>query len=64
MQRDFLEDTKAEGVPHTLIMNTKVFVDLAGPSVPAIYWVRDGIIERKTYYTELEPGAINTWLSK
>jgi hypothetical protein len=63
-QKDFLDETKSAHVPHTLVMNTKVFVDLAGPSVPAIYWVNNSIIERKTYFTELEPGAIKAWLKK
>lgn len=63
-EQDFLEETKASAVPHTLIMNTKVFVELAGPSVPAIYWVNNGVIERKMYYTALEPAAIKAWLHR
>ncbi len=61
-EEDFFEDTKSEAVPHTLLMNSDAFVTLAGPSVPAIYWVNNGIIEKKTYYTALEPASIRAWL--
>jgi uncharacterized membrane protein YphA (DoxX/SURF4 family) len=63
-EQDFFDETKSVSVPHTLLMNSNVFVDLAGPSVPAIYWVNNGIIERKTYYTALEPAAIREWLRR
>lgn len=64
MQQEFLEETKAGAVPHTLLMNSLLFSSMAGEYVPAIYWVRNSIIERKTYYTDLEPGAIKDWINK
>jgi hypothetical protein len=63
-QSDFLEETKASQVPHTLLMNTKAFTAMAGPYVPSILWVNNSIVERKTYYTELEPATIKAWLGK
>lgn len=63
-QADFLDETKSAAVPHTLFMNTQLFTKMAGPYVPSILWVNNGIVERKTYYTELEPGAIKDWLKK
>jgi uncharacterized membrane protein YphA (DoxX/SURF4 family) len=62
MQQEFLEESKSAAVPHTLVMNSQLFTSMAGPYVPAIYWVRNSVIERKTYYTDLEPGAIKDWL--
>ncbi len=64
LEQDFLEETKSAAVPHTLMINTKAFTEMAGRYVPTIYWVRDDVIERKSYYTELEPGAIKAWLKQ
>ncbi len=62
-EQDFLDETKSAAVPHSLLMDTEVFVKLAGPSVPAIFWINNGVIERKSYYTALEPDAIRKWLN-
>lgn len=63
-QQEFLDESKAYTVPHTLLMNSSEFVRLAGQYVPSIYWVRNSVIERKTYYTELDPVAIKAWMKK
>jgi hypothetical protein len=63
-QSDFLEETKADSVAHTLVMDSRIFGKLAGEYVPTIYWVNNSVIERKTFYTELEPSAIKAWLKK
>lgn len=62
LQREFMQETKADHVPHTLLTNTPAFSSMAGQYVPAIYWISNSVIERKSYYSELEPGAIRTWL--
>ena len=64
MEEDFLLETKSTAVPHTLLMNMNAFSALAGRYVPAIFWVNNSVIERKTYFTELEPAAIKAWLRK
>jgi hypothetical protein len=64
LEKSFLEESKAGGVPHTRLENTPAFSSMAGQYVPAIYWVNNGVIERKTYYTELEPAAIKAWLKE
>ena len=64
LQKSFLAETKAANVPHTLLMNTPAFSSMAGQYVPAIFWVDSSVIVRKTYYTELEPGAIKVWLGQ
>ena len=58
----FFQDTKSDAVPHSLLNDMQAFITLAGAAVPAIYWINNGIIERKTYYTELEPATIRDWL--
>jgi hypothetical protein len=63
-QQFFMEDTKADSVPHTLVMDSRIFNKLSGPYVPSIYFVNNSVIERKVYYTELEPATIKEWLKK
>jgi hypothetical protein len=62
LEKEFFEETKSIAVPHTLMSNTPAFTTMAGKYVPAIYWINNSVIERKTYYTELAPGAIKDWL--
>jgi hypothetical protein len=60
----FFGETKSAVVPHTIIRDVSAFRAMAGEYVPAIYWVSNSTIERKTYYTELDPKGINAWLTK
>ena len=64
LEKAFFEETKALAVPHSLMSNTPAFTRMSGQYVPAIYWVNNSVIERKSYYTELAPDAIKTWLRK
>jgi hypothetical protein len=61
---DFFRDTKAEKVPHLLFNGMNDFLRLAGPYVPAIYWVNNGIKERKISYTKLDVISINDWAKR
>ncbi len=58
----FFEITQARGVPYTYMEDIDAFVEMAGPSVPAIYWVRDGVKEKKSHYGQLDPIRIQQWL--
>ncbi len=62
LEREFLAETKSAAVPHSLMRSTPAFSRMAGPYVPTILWLNNSVAERKTYYTELEPGAIRKWL--
>lgn len=61
---DFFRDTKADKVPHVLFNGMNDFLQLAGPYVPAIYWVNNGIKERKISYTKLDAVSIKDWAKR
>jgi uncharacterized membrane protein YphA (DoxX/SURF4 family) len=60
--KDFFDDTHADKVPHTLFAGGDEFVFMAGPGVPAIYWVNNGTIERTSNYYQLDPDVMESWL--
>jgi hypothetical protein len=62
LQRAFLDETKSASVPHSLMRSTPAFSEMAGQYVPTILWLNNSVAERKSYYTELEPGAIRKWM--
>ena len=64
LEQSFFSETKSQGVPHTLMVSTPAFTSMAGEYVPVIYWVNNSIVERESYYTELEPSAIKKWLTQ
>ena len=60
----FFEVTHADSIPHLFFKHPKEFADLAGNSIPAIYWVNDTTAEFKsvmTYY-QLDPVYLEKWL--
>lgn len=57
----FFKDTHAENLPHILFRNTDAFLDMAGPSVPAIYWINNSVIEKKSNYYQLNPNTMLEW---
>jgi len=65
-KKAFFEETHAESVPHLLYSHTEEFTALAGPAVPAIYWVNNGRIEYKSKYAyyQLDPKYMLAWMSK
>src|SRR5690606_35750896 len=42
---DFFNETHAKGVPHILFRGGDEFQSMAGPGVPAIYYIHNSIIE-------------------
>lgn len=64
LETEFFKETNSTQVPHSLMTNTPAFTTMAGPYVPAIYWINNSVIEKETYYTELEPDLIKAWLKK
>jgi len=35
---------------------------MAGPYVPAIYWINNSVIEKKSNYFQLDPKYMRDWL--
>ena len=65
-RKKFFDETHAEHVPFLLYRHIAEFEELAGPSVPAIYWVNNGKIEYKSKYAyyQLDPRYMEEWLKK
>jgi len=58
----FFEETRSAQVPHSFFTGAHEFLSMAGPAVPAIYWINNGVIERKSNYYQLDPRTIEQWL--
>ncbi|MES2477917.1 MAG: MauE/DoxX family redox-associated membrane protein [Bacteroidota bacterium] len=58
---DFFKDTKSGRVPHFIYDNSAEFIKLAGHYVPQIYWVNNGIKERRVTYVQLNTTLLKTW---
>ncbi|RYD50970.1 MAG: hypothetical protein EOP52_11210 [Sphingobacteriales bacterium] len=57
----FFQDTKATNVPVLYEPDQEVFVMLAGKWVPSVYYVNNGIIERRVSYNTLTAEGIRRW---
>jgi hypothetical protein len=62
--QSFFEDTRATNVPWSGFNGHGLFVKLAGPAVPQIDWVNNGVVENKSNYGVLEQADIEAWLKK
>jgi len=64
-QKAFFDETHATHVPYLLYQHIEDFTALAGPGVPAIYWVNDGVIEYKSKYAyyQLDPKFMQKWVA-
>jgi uncharacterized membrane protein YphA (DoxX/SURF4 family) len=62
--KDFFDETHSFHVPHTLFKGSEEFLSMAGSGVPAIYWINNSVIERKSTYYQLDPKTIQAWLRK
>lgn len=58
---EFFKATNASKVPHFVYEDGKTFRQMAGPYVPNIFWINNGIRERKLNYTQLTTDRIKTW---
>ncbi|MCW3122518.1 MAG: hypothetical protein JWQ38_2010 [Flavipsychrobacter sp.] len=65
-RKQFFDETHAENVPYLLYRHLEEFEQLAGPSVPSIYWVNNSQIEYKSKYAyyQLDPKYMQEWLRK
>lgn len=58
---DFFNETKSNKVPHFVFNNNDAFIKMAGKYVPQIYWVNNGIKERKITYIQLNTALLKNW---
>lgn len=58
----FLNQTQAEEVPYILFRGPADFIHMAGTELPAIYWIHDGIAEKRSRVNELDGNAMKQWL--
>ena len=47
-----------------LFRGAEDFRRMAGPGVPAIYYINNSIIERKANYFQLDPRHMQQWLQE
>ncbi len=57
----FYSDTKTSDIPYSILLGHD-FVKIAGVKLPAIFWVENGIVTRKTKYIFLEQKDIEDWI--
>lgn len=62
--QEFFEETKSKALPHSFMADLNAFKSMAGEYVPSIYWINNSVIERKTYFTEINPGEVKKWLNE
>jgi hypothetical protein len=58
---EFFKDTKAGNVPHFVYHDSPEFIKMAGKFVPSIYWVNNGIKERRVTYVQLNAELLRNW---
>ena len=66
-RQKFFDETHAEDVPYLLYYHhSPDFAAMAGPGVPSIYWVNNGVVEYKSTYAyyQLDPDFMESWLKK
>ncbi len=65
-KKSFFDDTHAEDVPHLHYRHSAEFAKMAGPGVPAIYWINNGVAEFKSTYAyyQLDPKYMAEWAKK
>lgn len=61
-EKDFFKETRAEAVPHMLFRGGEEFQSMAGPAVPAIFWINNGTIEKESNYFQLDPKYLEAWV--
>lgn len=64
LEEDFYKETNAREVPHLRFREPDDFISMAGASLPAIYWINNSVIERKSNYFQLDPILIRAWLAQ
>lgn len=61
--KDFYDETKSQNIPCNIVKGDS-FVTLSGLSLPAIYFVNNGLVEQRQTYVSLDEEMITKWLAK
>lgn len=59
--KPFFDFSKSDHIPWNMVKGSP-FVELSGLSLPAIYFVNNGIVEKRISYIDLTDDSITTWL--
>jgi len=61
----FWDETHAQDVPHLIYRHSEDFLQLAGSSVPSVYWMEGDSIEYKSVnaYYQLDPKVMEDWMA-
>lgn len=57
----FFADTQSGDIPWTMVLGQN-FINLSGPRLPAIYWIENSVVVKKTKYTQLYVNEVEEWL--
>ncbi len=57
----FFQETKSEKVPYILFRDPENFLKMAGPAVPAIYFIDNGVKEKEANLFQLDPQYMKEW---
>lgn len=60
----FLIRNKVENIEHNLFMGTEDVMKLAGNSAPIIFWLKDGVVEKKTNQINTSLQELEDWFHK
>lgn len=60
-ETEFFNDTRAEKIPHMLFRGNEDFIRMAGPYVPALYWIDNSIKERKISPHQVTTELLQDW---
>ena len=64
-EKPFWDETHAQDVPHLIFRHSEDFLQLAGKSVPSVYWMEGDSIEYKSVnaYYQLDPKVMEDWMA-
>ena len=61
--QSFFDDTQTEGITHQMFTGPSGFLQMTGGQWPAIYWMNNGVVERKSTYQNLDETQLTTWFA-
>ena len=62
-KKEFFDVTHTGDLPFLYFRHTNDFMKMAGPGVPAIFWMNNGVAEYKSDYYHMDPRHMEEWLS-
>lgn len=64
LQETFFNDTRMTNVPYVLYNERASFARMAGPSLPAIYWLQNDTVVNESTHLDLNREQIEAWLQE